>query len=188
LALAVAATSIAVPPLILSWSRQTDGGHAPSVAPPASAMHQAAASPTASLPPTAAATPSSAPSAFWPVRIAAADPANTRIGVLAIDCAKCSAGSRVQYLGQGHALIVYVRKVPVGSHRTLTIVYECAETRTLYVSVSGDRAVPLTLSGNGSWTSPARVSIPIDLPAGDTDIKFFNPDDPAPDLDQILIT
>ncbi|WP_125811345.1 hypothetical protein [Actinoplanes sp. ATCC 53533] len=124
---------------------------------------------------------------FRPIRIAATDPANELIDVETIDCATCASGSRVQYVGQGHALILRVRGVPAAGRRTLVIVYETDGTRPLDIIVNDGDTVSLQLPGKGSWTTPARYDLPITLPAGDSEIKFFHASAPAPDLDQFLI-
>ena len=124
---------------------------------------------------------------FRPIRIAATDPANDLIDVERIDCATCASGSRVQYVGQGHALIVRIQGVPAAGRRTLVIVYETDGTRPLDVIVNDGDTVSLQLPGKGSWTTPARHNLPITLPAGDSEIKFFHASAPAPDLDQFLI-
>ena len=204
LSVAVAATSIAVPPLILSWAQDsapTASAPTASAPTPPTAAGSAPASPSGSAsapaspsgsatvsasapPPTRTALPAAT---FRPVRIDAADPANRSSGVAVTDCPICASGRRVQYLGQGHWLIVTVR-VPGAGRRTLTIVYETAGARTLQVAVNGDPPLSLTLPGAGSWTSPARVSVPVQLPAGATEIKFYNDAEAAPDLDQILVS
>jgi hypothetical protein len=122
------------------------------------------------------------------MRIAAGDPANTQIHTHVIDCVTCAAGSRVQYLGEGHTTVVNLRKVPVGGRRTMTVVYESDGPRTLDITVAGGPVISRTLSGAGDWVTPARVRIPITLPAGSSRIVFFNNQGPAPDLDQILIS
>ena len=188
LALGVAATSLTVPPLVLSWSAQE--GPAPSAGPAAPSVpgsSPASSSPASVLTPTAVSPARTAP-AFRKIRIDAADPANETSGTAVTGCPLCASGRRVQYLGQGHYLIVHVRGVPVGGRRTLTIVYETAEPRPLDVAVNGEPARRLTLPGAGSWTAPARVSLSIDLPAGDSVLKFFRQEQAAPDLDQFLIT
>jgi len=124
---------------------------------------------------------------FRPIRIVATDHANDLIDVETIDCATCASGSRVQYVGQGHAVIVRIQGVPVAGRRTLVIVYETDGTRPLDVIVNGGDTVSLKLPGKGSWTTPARYNLPITLPAGDSEIKFFHASEPAPDLDQFLI-
>jgi hypothetical protein len=108
-------------------------------------------------------------------------------GTAVTACPLCASGRRVQFLGQGHWLIVHVKGVPVAGRRTMTIVYETAEPRTLDVAVNGEATRSITLPGAGSWTSPARTDLKIDLPAGDSVVKFFNDREAAPDLDQILI-
>jgi len=200
LSVAVAATSIAVPPLILLWAQDPAAPAGPGT--PGAAATSTAASTSGRAPASASATTSAAttsgsavatsrtarPSpAFRPLRIDAADPANRRSGVAVTDCPICASGRRVQYLGQGHWLIVTVR-VPAAGWRTLTIVYETAGTRTLQVAVNGDPPRSLSLAGAGSWTSPARVSVPVQLVAGENDVKFYNDAEAAPDLDQILVT
>ena len=133
------------------------------------------------------ATSSSPRPTFQPIRIAATDQANNLIDVEKIDCATCASGSRVQYVGQGHAVIVRVRGVPAAGRRTLVIVYETEGSRPLDVIVNDGETVSLKLPGKGSWTTPARYNLPITLPAGDSEIKFFHASEPAPDLDQFLI-
>ena len=121
------------------------------------------------------------------IRIGAADPGNELHGVETIACPTCASGRRVQYVGQGHALVVHVRGVVGGGRRTLTIVFECHGTRPLDVIVNGAPTVSLTLTGRGGWTAPAQTTLPIDLPAGDSVIRLFHPTLPAPDLDQFVI-
>ena len=178
LGLVVAASSVLVPRLV----------PAPVAAPPiARALPSylpAVTKPAAVKPPATSSTPRPT---FRPIRIAATDPANDLIDVETIDCATCASGSRVQYVGQGHALIVRVQGVPAAGRRTLVIVYEADGSRPLDVIVNDGDTVSLQLPGKGSWTTPARHNLPITLPAGDSEIKFFHASAPAPDLDQFLI-
>lgn len=167
LAAAVAATSAGVPALL-----------APTGAVEAASTVERSADPTS--PPSAVGFPS--------IRIAATDAGNERYGAKAIACPTCASGSRVQYLGQGHALVVHVRDVRIAGARTLTIVYETQGARPLDVIINGGRTISLTLPGKDGWTTPAEVSLPIDLPVGDTVIRLFHAERPAPDIDQIVIT
>ena len=198
LSVAVAATSIAVPPLVLSWSRQDVAGRGPRPGTPSAsaaatgtgavtATGTGAVTGSAVAPRPPAPSPSVPAPTFRPLRIDAADPANERSGVTVTACPSCASGRRVQYLGQGHVLVVHVRGVPVAGRRTLTVVYECDRPRTLRIDLDGARTVSLVLSGAGDWTTPARTSLPVDLPAGDSVLRFFNATDAAPDLDQIRI-
>jgi hypothetical protein len=178
LGLVVAASSVLAPRLV----------PAPVAAPP-TVRARSTGSPAVTR--SAAATPSAVSSsprpAFRAIRIAATDPANDLINVETIDCPTCASGSRVQYVGQGHALIVRIQGVPAPGRRSLVIVYETDGTRPLDVIVNGGDTVSLQLPGKGSWITPARYSLPIMLPAGDSEIKFFHASAPAPDLDQFLI-
>jgi hypothetical protein len=202
LALAVAATSIVVPRLASAGST-VDGravagvatagkkpaGTAPVASPtaasPSAAVAAAPPSPDQSQP---APSPSPSLEAFRAIRIAATDPGNERYGVKVIACPTCASGSRVQYVGQTHALVVHVRNVPVAGRRTLTIFYETHGHRPLDVIINGGSTISLDLPGKDSWTTPAEVRLPIDLPVGDTIIRLFHNTLPAPDLDQFVIS
>jgi hypothetical protein len=124
---------------------------------------------------------------FTALRIAAAAPGNKLIDVEKIDCPTCASGSRLQYVGQGHGVVLRLRHVAAEGRRTLIIVYESENTRPLTVVLPDGETKSLTLPGTGNWTTPARHEMPIDLPAGDSEIKFFHANRPAPDLDQFII-
>ncbi|MFG1605310.1 hypothetical protein [Actinoplanes sp. NPDC049265] len=125
--------------------------------------------------------------AFRPIRIAAAAPANKLVDVEKADCPTCASGSRVQYVGQGHAVVLRLRDVPVGGRRTLVIVYESENTRPLDLVLPDGTTKSLTLPGRGNWITPARFEVRVDVPAGDSEITFFHATDPAPDLDQFIL-
>jgi hypothetical protein len=194
LVVGISATAIMVPPLVTSWSgNSVPLGH---TVPPTS--ESATPTPTTVTSPTVTSAnvtpPVSAPSnpaqpAFLPIRIPAGAASNELFGRAAvIACPTCVSGSRVQYLGQGAFVVVNVRGVTVAGPRTLTITYESDGTRNLYVSVNGADPTELVLAGHDDWTTPATATTPITLPTGNTTIKFFNQTDPAPDLDEILIS
>jgi hypothetical protein len=189
LASAVAATSILVPPLVSARPSKPlrDSRAAASSVTASGPVVAGGGSGAPSVAATAVLTGTTAP-VFPTVRVAAADPDNERFGVAVTACATCASGSRVQYLGQGHALVVHVRDLPVAGRRTLTIVYETRGTRPLDLIVNGGKMISLNLPGKESWTTPAEISLTTDLPAGDTVIRFFQNSSPAPDLDQIVIT
>jgi hypothetical protein len=145
-------------------------------------------SPSVIASPSRSATVSRRPSpSLRPIRVAATDSGNDLFGVEATACPTCASGSRVKYVGQGHGIVVHVRDVPAAGRRTLTIWYESEEARPLQVAVADNPVVTRTLPASGGWIVPARVRFPIDLPAGDSDLKLFHVDKPAPDLDQIQI-
>jgi hypothetical protein len=160
-------------------------------APPPSALPPAPQTPSVS--PTPSPTPASrrpmpkpTPS-FRTIRIAATAPGNELFGVEATDCPTCVSGSRVKYVGQGHGIVVPLRDIPRAGRRTLTIYYESDGPRPLQVAVADSPAVTLTVPGKDSWMVPARVDLTVQIPAGDSSIKLFHPDQPAPDLDQIVV-
>ncbi|GAB7052345.1 hypothetical protein [Catenuloplanes indicus] len=206
LAAAVLATTLAVPSLVSAPDRDVETPVAapspapvPATAPPSpapsaspSGEHGFGQSPTPSpstsspAPPPSSAPP---PPAFKTIKIAATDPANERFRVEAIDCPTCASGSRIQYLGQGQALTVHVRGVTVGGRRNLTIYYTCGGgARPLDIIVNNGDKVSLDLAGNDSWLDPATVTIPIDLPVGDTEIRLFHATEASVDLDQFVIS
>ncbi|GAB6902840.1 carbohydrate-binding protein [Kineosporia succinea] len=111
-------------------------------------------------------------------------------GIAVIDCPTCASGRRVQYLGQGHYVIVRLKDVAVSGRRTMTVIYTCAcedSPRDLDIMVNSDPVRRFSLKGAGSWEYPDRFTAKIDLVRGDNVIRFFNQQDPAPDLDQILV-
>lgn len=111
-------------------------------------------------------------------------------GIAVTECPTCASGKRVQYLGQGHYVIVRLKDVKVPGKRTMTIIYTCAcadDPRELDVSVNSDPVHTLSVKGAGSWDTPARVTLKLTLAKGANVIRFFNQEDPAPDLDQVLI-
>jgi len=190
----VAATSLLAGRLVTAPAAVAEPPPAPvasSAGPSVVASPQPSVSPSplkARRPASRPASPSGRPKPAFPqIRIAATAPGNRLFGVEATDCPTCASGSRVMYVGQGHGITVHVHDVPVAGRRSLTIYYESVDTRPLQIVVADSPVVTLTLPGGSSWITPAQAKIGIDLPAGDSDIKLFHPDKPAPDLDQIVI-
>ncbi|MET0132826.1 MAG: hypothetical protein ABW215_04450 [Kibdelosporangium sp.] len=72
--------------------------------------------------------------------------------------------------------------------RTLTIVYETEEPRTLKVAVNDGAAQALPLAGAASLLIPATTSVKVSVPAGDSWIKFFNDTGSAPDINEIVLS
>ncbi|GLY18980.1 hypothetical protein Kisp01_59940 [Kineosporia sp. NBRC 101677] len=146
-----------------------------------------ATDPAATQPPTEP-QPSSEPEvpAAQPITVAAADSANQRWLVSAVDCATCVSGSRIIGLGLLATLTVPVESDTAGT-RQLSIAYESKRQRDLYVSVNGGAAQKLTVEGTGGWETPGWTSVSVDLQQGKNSIKFHNPIGLAPDLDQISV-
>ncbi|MGI5239401.1 hypothetical protein [Dactylosporangium sp. CA-139066] len=163
-AVLVAATVAVVPPLVLPRSS------APPPPPPAA-------------PGTGSAGLSPAPVL---ITLHAADDANLRKGARVIDCASCDGGRRVGYIGGPNTLAIRVAGVPSAGERTLLIVYETQDPRTLKVAV-GDGPVHVlpSLAGAGDYLIPARTSLTVFVPAGTSWIRFFNDAGDAPDINRI---
>jgi hypothetical protein len=118
----------------------------------------------------------------------AADDANLRNGARVIDCPTCDGGRRVGYIGGPNTLAIRVPEVADAGERTLVIVYETEDLRTLEVAVAGGPVHTLTLAGAGDYLIPARTSLTVFLPAGTTWIRFFNDTGSAPDINRIELS
>ncbi|GAA3456015.1 hypothetical protein [Dactylosporangium matsuzakiense] len=140
---------------------------------------------TTAGPATAGPAPTTAGPGFRPMSLHAADAANLRNGARVIECATCDGGSRVGYIGGPNTLAIRVPEMPAAGERTLVIVYETQDLRTLKVAVADGPVHTLTLAGAGDYLIPARTSISVYVPAGTTWIRFFNDSGDAPDINRI---
>lgn len=202
LGLAVAATIAVVPPLVMP-APQPDRGSAAGgppgspIAPPSAVT--APTSPTPSRTPLVSAAPSRSNAAvprdrttglakFRPITVHAADPANLRVGARVIECSTCVDGSRVGYIGGPNTLAVRITGVPEAGERTLTVVYETEQPRTLKLAVDAGPVRELTLAGARSWLIPVRTSVRLRLPKGACWIRFFNDTGSAPDINTVTVS
>ncbi|WP_212843110.1 hypothetical protein [Catellatospora sp. IY07-71] len=199
LVLAVTATIAVVPPLIMPGPRpdrapSAEGPHGPPTAqpsptpsPPAPSRISTASArpdrPDAAVPPAK----TTAPAAFRPITVHAADPANLRVGARIIECPTCVDGSRVGYIGGPNTLAVRIAGVPRAGEWTLTVVYETEQPRTLKLAVDGGPIRELHLAGARSWLIPVRVSVRLRLPKGACWIRFFNDTGSAPDINTVTV-
>ncbi|MFG2039887.1 hypothetical protein [Dactylosporangium sp. NPDC048998] len=174
LAAAIAATIAVVPPLVLPSAAPSPPSKGPSGAP--SEAPSAAHSSLPAAPPVPA---------FRAISLHAADDANLRKGARVIDCPSCDGGRRVGYIGGPNTLAIRVADVPAAGDRTLVIVYETQDPRTLMVTVNDGPVHTMSLSGAGDYLIPATASLRVYLPAGTSWIRFFNDAGPAPDINRI---
>ena len=212
LAVGVAATAVLVPPLVVPSppvAQPPPSTAPPSTAPPAAGTPSvvtpsvvissvlvtppavtvpAPAPPGGSSETAPAPGTSSPPPAFPSITVHAADPANIRSGARVIECASCRGGSRVGYIGGPNTLAVRVAGVTTAGTRTLTIVYETEEQRTLKVAVNDGAAQARRLAGAASLLIPATTSVEVFVPAGDSWIRFFNDTGSAPDVNEIVLS
>ncbi|WP_432826600.1 hypothetical protein [Dactylosporangium sp. CA-092794] len=176
-AIGMAAATVAVPPLIAPRGGKTD-----TAAPPAGP-----ASPPQSVSPSPPAASPSAPPRFAPISIQAEDPGNRLSGgASAVACATCRGGHRVRYLCATCALLVRTT-LPVAGQRTVTVYYEVDGPRSIKISINGGPARGWPVTGP-DWTTPQAFHFTVELPAGELQLRFYNDDSPAPDLDEVVVS
>ncbi|HET6502707.1 MAG TPA: fibronectin type III domain-containing protein [Amycolatopsis sp.] len=125
-----------------------------------------------------------------PVTYEAEDPGNAVAGGAAVfDCAGCSGGKKVGYLGgTGTLTFPAVTAAQPGTY-LMTVSYVDGDTsRVLVVTVNGQQIqVPVAGSGDNDWGSAQTVTVPVPLRAGANTIQFGNPGDYAPDVDKLTV-
>jgi len=105
-------------------------------------------------------------------------------GAKTFDSSACSGSKGVGWMGS--LTFSNVSAARVGQH-TLTIDYLSGENRNLQISVNGGTATALSNLHSGGWDKVARMTVSIDLKAGDNSIKFYNDSGNAPNLDRITV-
>ncbi|HEX7307909.1 hypothetical protein [Lentzea sp.] len=200
LAAGVAAAAVLVTPVVVPFSPPAQVAPPPTsvvtsfvvtstvvVVPPAATPSAAVPSrePVKADPPAPSAPP---PPAFRSITVHAADPANLRNGARVIECASCRGGSRVGYIGGPNTLAIRLTGVPAAGTRTLTIVYETEEPRTLVVAVGDGAAQTRRLTGAASLLIPATTTLEAFVPAGDSWVRFFNDSGSAPDVNELVVS
>jgi hypothetical protein len=105
------------------------------------------------------------------------------------DCQTCSAGAKVENIGNGPAndVTVTVTSTTDGD-QLLTMVGAVSGTRSVLVSVNGGPAIPVSMTGSSPTSPLIARSIPVRLRKHTNTIRFFNPTAYAPDLDKITIS
>lgn len=104
------------------------------------------------------------------------------------DCANCSGGKKVGYLGNGSGTLQFnnISASKAGTYQ-LKIYYLSADERWLYCSVNGGAGeqvqIPVT---SGSFDTVRVITVEVNLKQGFNTIKFYHADW-APDIDQIAI-
>ncbi len=115
-------------------------------------------------------------------------------GAHVMSCSGCSGGYRVGYIGlqsngtSGTLQFNNIKKNIAGSYM-MTIHYTEGDAggRTGYISVNGRPALSFTGDDTGSFKRVETVDIVVSLDPGNNSIKFSNPDDKAPDIDNIVV-
>ncbi len=134
-----------------------------------------------------AAASNTTPAGFTPIAVQAEDPGNILSGgAEVVACDTCDGGYRVRYLCLTCQLVVRT-SLPASGPRTVTIVYEAGDVRTIKISINGALPVIRTVSGQ-DWTTPQALNFTAVLQAGALELTLYNDDAPAPDIDKVLIS
>jgi hypothetical protein len=101
----------------------------------------------------------------------------------------CLDGYLVEGIGSGADNSITIRDVtaPASGAYDLLVYAGVYPSLTYAISVNGGARTLLTMSGP-RFGMPASAGLQIQLNAGENTIEFYNPVDPAPDLDHILIS
>ena len=111
-----------------------------------------------------------------------------RGGAHAVDCGRCSGGSRVTGIGLlGQLTFTGVVAEHAGPTR-LSVTYYGPDARTAQISVNGGIATAVTFPATRGSSRPGTMRITATLKAGDNTVAFDNPVGAAPDIDKLVIT
>lgn len=128
------------------------------------------------------------PVVHQPVSYEAEADANTLAGgAKVVACDTCSGGKKVGYVGYSGTLQFNNIVVNSPGNYTLTLYYCTSETRTVYISVNGANATPVSMAPTGSFTTVGTQSISVQLNQGSNTITLSNHDTWAPDFDRIVV-
>jgi uncharacterized protein YkwD len=106
----------------------------------------------------------------------------------AVDCGRCSGGSRVTGIGgRGVLTIIGVAAEKDGPAR-LAVTYTSDRNRTAQISVNGAVPTAVAFPGTRGAGRPGTVQITATLRAGRNDLTFSNPVGTAPDIDKMDVT
>jgi uncharacterized protein YkwD len=109
-------------------------------------------------------------------------------GAHAVDCRRCSGGSRVTGLGpQGTLTFTGVIAERAGRAR-LAVTYTSPQARTAEISVNGGIGTAVRFPAGRGSSRPATARITVTLRAGDNTVSFGNPAGAAPDIDKIVLS
>ena len=96
-------------------------------------------------------------------------------GAHAVDCRRCSGGSRVTGLGpQGTLTFAGVIAEQAGSTR-LAVTYTSPQARTAVISVNGAIGTAVRFPASRGSNRPATARLAVTLQAGDNTLSFGNP-------------
>jgi len=109
-------------------------------------------------------------------------------GAHAVDCRRCSGGSRVTGVGgQGVLTITGVVAEEDGPTK-LAVTYTGDRSRTAQISVNGAVPTAVVFPSTRGTSRPGTLRVTVTLRAGDNNLSFGNPVGAAPDVDKVVIT
>lgn len=141
---------------------------------------------TATTQPTATRTPTPGPD---PSSYEAEAGGNTLAGgAVVANCASCSGGKKVGYVGNNSGTLQFngVNAPSSGSY-TLTLYFTSAESRSVQMSVNGGGATTIGSLNSGGWETVGSANVTVSLNSGSNTIKFSNSSGWAPDIDRIKV-
>ncbi|MEU7371597.1 carbohydrate-binding protein [Streptomyces hygroscopicus] len=105
------------------------------------------------------------------------------------DCAGCSGGAKVGYLGNGATLTFNRVDGGDGGTTPVTVHYATAVARSATIQVNGGPPRTVDFAPTADWSTPGSSTVRLDLDAGTGNrITIANPSGWAPDIDRITVT
>lgn len=120
----------------------------------------------------------------------AEDEDNTFVGTGPVPCSGCSSGYKVNWLGSGNEVSINNVEAATAGSKAITLHYTNggSDSRTFHVSANGNAAVTVSAPPTGGWDTVGTAKVNVVLNAGLNEIKLYNPDAGAPDLDRIVVS
>lgn len=109
-------------------------------------------------------------------------------GAHAVDCRRCSGGSRVTGIGREGVLTITGVIAERNGPTRLAITYTGDRGRTAQISVNGAVPTAVLFPGTRGSSRPGTLRITATLRSGENTVAFGNPVGPAPDVDKLVIT
>jgi hypothetical protein len=108
-------------------------------------------------------------------------------GARVLSCSGCSGGSTVGYVGNGGVLTFNDISANATGAYALTIAYASGEDRYANMSVNGGAGSLLRFASTGSFTTVGKLTVTVNLNAGNNTIAFSNTSGWGPDFDRITL-
>ncbi|MEV8509470.1 CAP domain-containing protein [Actinoplanes sp. NPDC051475] len=109
-------------------------------------------------------------------------------GAHAVDCRRCSGGSRVTGIGREGVLTITGVVAEKDGPTRLAITYTGDRGRAAQISVNGAVPTAVLFPGTRGSSRPGTLRVTATLRSGENTIAFGNPVGPAPEVDKLVIT